>query len=111
MIEIADNTSITETVSKPTHNPKYRVWLFLLNNINEFIQLTATNYKELKVWEIKFEDGRQAVLYKCGSAWMQPNEDNLTTAFIEKISVTTLISYALTQIQYTVNPLFLQKNV
>lgn len=88
MIEIAGNypnTFEAETILKPTDNSKYQVWLFLLNNINLFIQLTATTYKELKVWEVKFEDGRQAVLYKCGLEWMQRNEDNLSTSLIENI--------------------------
>lgn len=38
------------------------------------LQITAAAIKAWKVWKIKFNDGSEAMRYKCGDEWVQWNE-------------------------------------
>ncbi|WP_139377394.1 hypothetical protein [Daejeonella lutea] len=49
------------------------------------LQLIASTLKSLRVWNVRFQDGAEAVLFKCGSEWMQRNEDNLDHWLIKAI--------------------------
>jgi hypothetical protein len=58
----------------------------------QLIQITSAYFKTWHVWNIKFDDGKAAMLFKMGSEWMQRNEDFLDThvlntigSFIDKI--------------------------
>ena len=47
------------------------------NGSMQMIKFDPVEYKSLKVWNVSFEDGQQAMLYKLGSEWMQHNESEL----------------------------------
>jgi hypothetical protein len=47
------------------------------------IQIIATTFKKLKVWLVQFKDGKQAMLYKCGSEWLQRTDDFLDASLIK----------------------------
>ena len=47
------------------------------NGIKHVVHLVSETLKKLRVWKVRFHDGAEAVLFKCGSEWMQRNEDNL----------------------------------
>lgn len=44
--------------------------------------ITSATFKTLKIWRVKFHDGKEAVLYKCGNEWMQRIEDQLGIRFL-----------------------------
>ena len=46
------------------------------------IQIISTTFKKLKVWLVQFKDGKQAMLYKCGTEWMQRTEDFLDESLV-----------------------------
>jgi hypothetical protein len=41
------------------------------------IEITSAYFKTWHVWNVKFADGKAAMLFKMGSEWMQRNEDFL----------------------------------
>jgi len=47
------------------------------NGYKQVLQLISETLKSLRVWKVRFQDGAEAVLFKCGNEWMQRNEDNL----------------------------------
>ncbi|WP_411274525.1 hypothetical protein [Daejeonella sp.] len=47
------------------------------NGYKQVLQLISETLKSLSVWKVRFQDGAEAVLFKCGNEWMQRNEDNL----------------------------------
>ncbi len=47
------------------------------NGYKHVLQLISETMKSLRVWKVRFQDGAEAVLFKCGTEWMQRNEDNL----------------------------------
>jgi len=51
--------------------------MIMIDGISQTISFTPATYKKLSVWAIRFEDGKQAMLYKCGEEWMQHNEGSL----------------------------------
>jgi hypothetical protein len=51
----------------------------------QLVQVTAAIFKKWKVWKVRFNDGREAMLYKLGGEWIQRNEDNLTAAVLTAI--------------------------
>lgn len=55
------------------------------NGTKYVLQLIASTLKSLRVWNVKFQDGAEAVLFKCGNEWMQRNEDNLDHWLIKAI--------------------------
>jgi hypothetical protein len=47
------------------------------NEISRVISFTPATYKKLAVWTVHFENGKEAMLYKCGGEWMQSHEGAL----------------------------------
>jgi len=47
------------------------------NGSEQTIRFDPAEFKSLKVWNVSFEDGQQAMLYKLGNEWMQHNESEL----------------------------------
>jgi len=47
------------------------------NGYKQVLQLISERLKTWWVWKVRFQDGAEAVLFKCGNEWMQRNEDNL----------------------------------
>ena len=56
-----------------------------LNGYKHALQLISETFKSMKVWKVRFQDGAEAVLYKCGDIWMQRNEDNLDHFLLKAI--------------------------
>ena len=55
------------------------------NGYKHVLQLISETLKNLKVWKVRFQDGAEAVLFKCGGEWMQRNEDNLDSSLLKAI--------------------------
>ncbi|MES2873158.1 MAG: hypothetical protein V4708_05510 [Bacteroidota bacterium] len=55
------------------------------NGYKQVLQLIAETLKNLSVWKVRFHDGTEAVLFKCGNEWMQRNEDNLDIWLLKAI--------------------------
>ena len=55
------------------------------NGYKQAIQLIAETFKNLKVWKVKFQDGGEAMLFKCGNIWLQRNEDDLDRGLLSAI--------------------------
>jgi hypothetical protein len=49
------------------------------------LRAVSETFKTLKVWKISFEDGEEAVLFKCGTEWFQRNEDGLERGLLKAI--------------------------
>ncbi len=64
------------------------------NGRRHVLEVISETFKNLKVWKVKFQDGGEAILYKCGSIWLQRNEDELEhgllSAIGEKIDLISL---------------------
>ncbi|MDB5143915.1 MAG: hypothetical protein JWQ66_2628 [Mucilaginibacter sp.] len=56
--------------------------IMLPDGTTQAIQIISTSFKRLKVWLVRFKDGKQAVLYKAGNEWMQRTEDFLDSSLI-----------------------------
>jgi hypothetical protein len=56
--------------------------IMLPDGTTQAIQIISTSFKRLKVWLVRFKDGKQAVLYKAGNEWMQRIEDFLDSSLI-----------------------------
>ncbi|RWY50357.1 hypothetical protein [Mucilaginibacter gilvus] len=52
------------------------------------VSITSAYFKSWQVWQVKFKDGKVAMLYKIGSEWMQRNEDFLEVEVLEIIGYT-----------------------
>jgi hypothetical protein len=59
--------------------------IILPDGTTQAIQIISTSFKQLKVWLVRFKDGKQAVLYKVGNEWMQRTEDFLDSTLIMAI--------------------------
>ena len=59
--------------------------IVLPDGTTQAIQIISTSFKKLKVWLVRFKDGKQAVLYKAGNEWMQRTEDFLDSALLMAI--------------------------
>jgi len=55
------------------------------NGYKQALQVIAETFKNLKVWKVKFQNGKEAVLFKCGNFWMQRNEDDLDRGLLNAI--------------------------
>jgi hypothetical protein len=55
------------------------------NGYKQALEVIADTFKNWKVWKVKFKDGREAVLFKCGSVWLQRNEDALENWLLNAI--------------------------
>jgi hypothetical protein len=53
------------------------------------LRAAAETFKTLTVWKISFEDGEEAVLFKCGAEWFQRNEDGLERGLLKAIGQKT----------------------
>lgn len=47
------------------------------NGTEQMISFIPAEFKSLNVWNVSFEDGNRAMLYKAGNEWMQHNESEL----------------------------------
>jgi hypothetical protein len=59
--------------------------VLIRNGYKQVLQVIAETYKKWKVWKVKFQDGTEAILLKCGSLWMQRNEDDLDRGLLNAI--------------------------
>lgn len=55
------------------------------NGYKLVLQLISETLKSLRVWKVRFQDGAEAVLFKCGNEWLQRNEDNLERGLLKAI--------------------------
>lgn len=55
------------------------------NGYKQVLQLISERLKTWRVWKVRFQDGAEAVLFKCGNEWMQRNEDNLELWLLKAI--------------------------
>jgi hypothetical protein len=55
------------------------------NGCKQVVHLISQTLKSLRVWKVRFHDGAEAILFKCGSEWMQRNEDNLENWLLQAI--------------------------
>ncbi|MDO3627627.1 hypothetical protein [Mucilaginibacter sp. BT774] len=55
------------------------------NGSKQVLQVMAGTFKNLKVWKIRFQDGEEAILFKCGTEWFQRNEDSLDRRLLKEI--------------------------
>jgi len=55
------------------------------NGCKQVLQIIADTFKNLKVWKVSFQDGKEAVLFKCGTEWFQRNEDSLDRWLLKEI--------------------------
>ena len=62
---------------------KYKIKL--ADGTAHLVQITSAYFKTWHVWNIKFEDGEAAMLFKMGSEWMQRNEDYLDAHVIQAL--------------------------
>jgi hypothetical protein len=47
------------------------------NGTEETIRFNPAQFKTLNVWNVSFDNGQKAMLYKLGNEWMQHNESDL----------------------------------
>lgn len=59
----------------------------LINGKEQIIEIVATTFKKLKVWSVRFKDGTEVMLYKCGSEWLQRTEDTLDEFSLKTLGV------------------------
>jgi hypothetical protein len=51
----------------------------------QIIDIIATTFKKMKVWKLSFSNGKDIVLCKVGSQWLQRKEDFLEQKYIISI--------------------------
>lgn len=51
----------------------------------QVIQIIATTFKKLKVWKLAFKNGKEIMLYKVGTQWLQRTEDYLEECYVLSI--------------------------
>ena len=56
-----------------------------LNGCKQVLHIISENFKNWRVWKVKFQDGGEAILFKCGNIWMQRNEDDLDRGLLNAI--------------------------
>ncbi len=54
---------------------KYKIKL--ADGTMQLVKITSAYFKSWQVWNVQFDDGKAAMLFKLGSEWMQRNEDYL----------------------------------
>jgi hypothetical protein len=47
------------------------------NGTEQTISFIPAQFKSLNVWNVNFDNGQKAMLYKLGNEWMQHNESEL----------------------------------
>jgi hypothetical protein len=63
----------------------------LTDGTYQIIQIIATTFKKLKVWKLSFSGGKEIMLYKMGSQWLQRTEDCLEQCYV--IAIGAYIDY------------------
>ena len=56
----------------------------LTDGTEQIVKIIATTYKRLKVWKLEFS-GKEIMLYKVGSEWLQQTEDYLEQCYVSSI--------------------------
>lgn len=56
----------------------------LTDGTEQIVKIIATTYKRLKVWKLEFS-GKEIMLYKVGSEWLQRTEDYLEQRYVSSI--------------------------
>lgn len=54
----------------------------LKDGTTQIIQIIAITFKKLKVWKLSFSGGKEIMLYKAGSQWLQRSEDYLEQQYV-----------------------------
>jgi hypothetical protein len=54
----------------------------LADGSTQVIQIVATTFKKLNVWMLHFSGGKEIMLYKVGSQWLQRSEDYLEQVYV-----------------------------
>jgi hypothetical protein len=54
----------------------------LKDGTTQIIDIIATTFKRMKVWKLSFSDGKDIMLYKVGSQWLQRKEDFLEQHYL-----------------------------
>jgi hypothetical protein len=54
----------------------------LSDGTTQIVKIIATTYKKLKVWKLNFNNGKEIMLYKVGSEWLQRTEDYLEQCYV-----------------------------
>ena len=57
----------------------------LADGTAHIVKITSAYFKSWHVWNIQFEDGKVAMLFKLGGEWMQRNEDFLDAHVINVV--------------------------
>jgi len=57
----------------------------LKDGTTQIIQIIATTFKKLRVWNLFFPNGKEVMLYKIGSQWLQRTEDYLEQSYVLSI--------------------------
>jgi len=57
----------------------------LADGTTHLINITSAYFKSWHVWNVQFEDGKQFMLFKVGSEWMQRTEDYLDEKVVDTI--------------------------
>jgi hypothetical protein len=65
------------------------------NGTEQMIRFDAALFKNLKVWNVSFDNGQKAMLYKLGNEWMQHNESELDS--VSLLTIGKQIDYVLTE--------------
>jgi hypothetical protein len=71
----------------------------LTDGTSQVIQIISVTFKKLKVWKLTFISGKDIMLYKVGTQWLQRSEDYLEQcyvitigAFIDRMEATNNLS-------------------
>ena len=54
----------------------------LTDGTTQIVKIIATTFKKLKVWKLSFAGGKEIMLYKVGSQWLQRTEDYLEQRYV-----------------------------
>lgn len=57
----------------------------LADGTTQIVKIIATTFKKLKVWKLDFSNGKEIMLYKVGSEWLQRTEDYLEQRYVASI--------------------------
>lgn len=57
----------------------------LADGTEQIVKIISANYKMLKVWKVNFPSGKEIMLYKVGTEWLQRTEDYLEQCYVTAI--------------------------
>ena len=57
----------------------------LADGTTQIVKIIATTFKKLKVWKLDFNNGKEIMLYKVGTEWLQRTEDYLEQNYVRSI--------------------------